>query len=140
MGLSGRVLAYGSGTEAPDGIKTQLELFSCLEKRCLETKGVRNRNASVGKTILLSYVIITMVSKNLAGLWPKPNWAHLHYLLKNKAEESFVKVTATTCVTLWLYNYKVILFINLLYKLGINRRIYHQKAPLIPYHRAWSHR
>jgi len=83
-----------------------------------------------------------MVSKNLAGVWPKQNWAHLCYLLKNKVEESFAKVIATICVTPWLYNYKVLLFFfnKLILKIMNKLENLSSKAPFIPYHRTWSHR
>lgn len=86
------------------------------------------------------YLITTMVSKNSAGVQLKLNWAHLRYLLKNKAEENFVKITATTCVILVVELHSSYSFISLLQKLWMNRKIYHQKAPLISYHRRWSHR
>lgn len=54
------------------GTMTQLEFFSCLEERCLETKGARGKNTSVGKTNLLPHPHYG-VPKNLAGVQLKLN-------------------------------------------------------------------
>lgn len=47
---------FVSGTEVPDSTMTQLELFSCLEDMCLETKETRGKNTSVGKINLPSHL------------------------------------------------------------------------------------